>query len=102
MEEKPTALEPAKTKKAVTMNAKKDPLDAVIERINDTYKGDFTEADRVLIGTLREKLLADKKLRKAAKVDGQQIFEKNVFPQNFRSDCPGLLYREHGNLYEAF
>ena len=35
------------------------------------------------IGTLREKLLADKKLRKAAKVDGQQIFEKNVFPKIF-------------------
>ena len=63
------------------MNAKKDPLDEVIDRINETYKGDFTEADRVLIGTLREKLLADKKLRKAAKVDGQQIFEKNVFPK---------------------
>ena len=43
------------------MNAKKDPLDEVIDRINETYKGDFTEADRVLIGTLREKLLADKK-----------------------------------------
>ena len=46
-------------------------------------KGSFTDADRVLIGTLREKLLADKKLRKAAKVDGQQIFEKNVFPKVF-------------------
>ena len=83
LEEKPTALEPAKTKKAVTMNTKKDPLDVVIETINETYKGSFTEADRVLIGTLREKLLADKKLRKAAKVDGQQIFEKNVFPKIF-------------------
>ena len=65
------------------MNTKKDPLDEVIEKINETYKGSFTEADRVLIGTLREKLLADKKLRKAAKVDGQQIFEKNVFPKIF-------------------
>ena len=83
LEDKATALEPAKTKKAVNMNAKKDPLDEVIDRINETYKGDFTEADRVLIGTLREKLLADKKLRKAAKVDGQQIFEKNVFPKIF-------------------
>ena len=83
LEEKPTALEPAKTKKGVNMNTKKDPLDEVIEKINETYKGSFTEADRVLIGTLREKLLADKKLRKAAKVDGQQIFEKNVFPKIF-------------------
>lgn len=83
LEEKPTALEPAKTKKGVNMNMKRDPLEEVIEKINETYKGDFTEADRVLIGTLREKLLADKRLRKAAKVDGQQIFEKNVFPKIF-------------------
>ena len=83
LENKSVALEPAKTKKAVSMNAKKDPLDAVIETINETFKGSFTDADRVVIGTLREKLLADKKLRRAAKVDGQQIFEKNVFPKIF-------------------
>lgn len=81
MEDKDVPLEPERTKKAVNMNTKKDPLETVIEAINEVYKGSFTEADRVLIGTLREKLLADKKLRKAAKSDGQQIFEKNVFPR---------------------
>ena len=83
LEEKPTALEPARTKKAVNMNAKKDPLDEVIEKINEAYKGSFTPADRVMMGTLYEKLRVDKKLRKAAKADGQQIFEKNVFPKIF-------------------
>lgn len=83
LEEKPTALEPARTKKAVNMNAKKDPLDEVIEKINEAYKGSFTPADRVMMGTLYEKLRADKKLRKAAKAEGQQIFEKNVFPKIF-------------------
>ena len=70
-------------KKAVVMETQRDPLDIVIAAINEAYKGAFTDADRVLIGSLREKLLADKKLRKAAKVDGQQIFEKNVFPKIF-------------------
>lgn len=83
LEGKAMPLEPAKTKKAVNMNAKRDPLDEVIAAINEEYKGTFTEADRVLIGTLREKLLADKKLRKAAKADGQQIFVKNIFPKIF-------------------
>lgn len=83
LEEQEVPLKPAKTKKAVHMNEKRDPLDVVIDAINETYRGTFSEADRVLIGTLREKLLADKKLRKAAKVDGQQIFERNIFPKIF-------------------
>ena len=83
LEEKPVALEPPKTKKAVTMNTKKDPLDVVIDTINETYKGAFTDADRVMFGTLYKKLRVDKKLQKAAKADGQQIFAKNIFPKIF-------------------
>ena len=33
-----------------------DPLDKIIERINERYKGNFSEADRVMIGALAEKL----------------------------------------------
>ena len=51
-----------------------------------------------MIGTLREKLLADKKLRKAAKVDGQQIFEKNVFPKVF-NDTAQASYIESTETY---
>lgn len=64
------------------MTSKRDPLEDVIEAINEAYKGNFTEGDRVLIGTLREKLLADKKLRKAAKSDGQQMHDE------VKSDIP--------------
>lgn len=83
LKDKKGVLDPARTKKSVKMDSQKDPLDVVISTINENYKGSFTDADRVLVGTLREKLKADKKLRKAAKVDGQQIFEKNVFPKIF-------------------
>lgn len=98
LEDKTVPLEPEKTKKAVNMTTKKDPLETVIEAINEAYKGSFTEADRVLIGTLREKLLADKKLRKAAKSDGQQIFEKNVFPKVF-NDTAQASYIESTETY---
>lgn len=91
-------LTPERTKKAVHMDTKKDPLEAIIEAINEAYKGAFTEADRVLIGTLREKLIADKKLRKAAKADGQQIFEKNVFPKVF-NDTAQASYIESTETY---
>lgn len=98
LEEKGGVLDPAKTKKAVNMTSKRDPLEDVIEAINEAYKGNFTEGDRVLIGTLREKLLADKKLRKAAKSDGQQIFEKNVFPKVF-NDAAQASYMESTETY---
>lgn len=98
LQEKKVALEPEQVKKGVAMNTKKDPLDTIIEAINEAYKGAFTEADRVLIGALREKLLADKKLRKAAKADGQQIFEKNVFPKVFE-DTAQKSYTESVDTY---
>ena len=98
LEEKPTALESAKTKKAVHMNVEKDPLDAVIQKINETYKGSFTEADRVLLGTLRERLLANKKLRKSAHTDGKQIFERSVFPRIF-SEAAQASYMESTETY---
>ncbi len=98
LQEKKVALEPEQVKKGVAMNAKKDPLDTIIEAINEAYKGAFTDADRVLIGALREKLLADKKLRKAAKADGQQIFEKNVFPKVFE-DTAQKSYTESVDTY---
>ena len=98
LQEKKVALEPEQVKKSVVMNTKKDPLETIIEAINEAYKGAFTEADRVLIGALREKLLADKKLRKAAKADGQQIFEKNVFPKIFE-DTAQKSYTESVDTY---
>lgn len=78
-----TPLDPAKQKQPVGMVEKKSPLDEIIERINIQYQGDFNDADRVLIGNLRDKLLKSKKLKKSAKSDGRKIFEQSVFPKLF-------------------
>ena len=83
LRESVSPLEPAKTKKAVQMDSRKDPLEEVIRKINEAYKGNFTENDRVITATLMDKLRADKKLRKSALSDGQRIFERNVFPKIF-------------------
>ena len=65
------------------MDSRKDPLEEVIRKINEAYKGNFTENDRVITATLMDKLRTDKKLRKSALSDGQRIFERNVFPKIF-------------------
>ena len=83
LRESVSPLEPAQTKKAVQMDSRKDPLEEVIRKINEAYKGNFTENDRVITATLMDKLRTDKKLRKSALSDGQRIFERNVFPKIF-------------------
>lgn len=75
--------EPATLKKPVKVVETLSPLEQVIEKINEQYMGNFTEGDKVVITTLHQKLMKNKKLIKAAKTDGRQIFEKNIFPQVF-------------------
>ena len=61
----------------------KHPLDEIIEKINEQYKGQFTEADRVLVAALREKLLGDTKLQTMARTSDPQIFLESIFPKAF-------------------
>ena len=63
----------------------KDPLDEIIERINELYKGEFTDADRVMIGALADKLRSDTKLANMALSSDPQIFAESIFPQAFNT-----------------
>lgn len=90
--------EPAKLKKTVKMTETFSPLEQVIDKINQQYIGNFTDGDKVVISTLHEKLKNNKKLRKAAKTDGRQIFEKNIFPQLFE-DVAQEAYIESTETY---
>ncbi len=88
----------AKMKKPVKMEETLSPLEQVIQKINEQYMGDFTEGDRVVIAALHEKLKKNKKLMQSAKKDGQQIFEKNIFPQLF-DDAAQEAYIESTETY---
>lgn len=61
----------------------KDPLDEIIARINELYKGNFTDADRVMIQALADKLRSNVKLVNMAKSSDPQIFAESIFPQAF-------------------
>ena len=92
------AYEPAKVKKPVKMTETLTPLEEVIAKINEQFIGDFTEGDKVMITALHEKLKNNKKLIKSAQSDGQQIFEKNIFPQLF-DDAAQEAYIESTETY---
>ena len=74
--------QPASTKGAVQPEEKK-PLDEIIEKINELYKGEFTEDDKVLLTALRTKLMNDTKLQTLAKTSDPRIFAESIFPKAF-------------------
>ena len=69
--------------KTVTKPEEKKPLDEIIDKINEQYKGTFTEADRVLVDALRNRLMGDTKLQKMARSSDPQIFRESIFPKAF-------------------
>lgn len=69
--------------KGVSTPEQKEPLEEIIEKINELFRGDFTDADRVLIQALHDRLKADAKLMKVAKTSDPQIFAESIFPKSF-------------------
>ena len=61
----------------------KSTLDEILEKINERYKGNFTEADKVILGALHDKLVADPKLRSSALTSDPRIFTESIFPNAF-------------------
>ena len=76
------AFTSAKAKGAAKPEAEK-PLDEIIRKINEQYKGKFTAADKVLVEVLFTRLMSNKKLRTAAKDGDPKIFTESIFPRTF-------------------
>ena len=76
--------------RSVASPEKKLPLDEIIDKINEQYNGTFTDADRVVVSAMKDKLMADEKLQSMAKTSDPQIFNDSVFPKFFNliaQDC---------------
>lgn len=78
----------------------KDPLDEIIARINEKYKGNFTDADKVMINALADKLRGNTKLANMAVSTDPQIFAESIFPQAF-SDAAQDSYIESQETYTS-
>lgn len=62
---------------------KKSTLDEILEKVNEKFKGDFTDADRVMLGALHDKLAKDEKLANSARTTDPLIFMQTIFPNAF-------------------
>ena len=82
LEDGPGVYEYAKPK-VKAKQEKKEPLDEVIEKINEKYKGHFTEGDRVVITALHDRLMKDEKLAGMARSSDPKVFTGSIFPKAF-------------------
>ena len=99
LQKEPGVFEPAGSK-AVAKPEEKSPLDEIIEKINEQYKGNFTEADKVLITALHTRLMSNQKLVSVAQSSDPQIFTESIFPKAF-GDAAQDSYMEAQETYES-
>ena len=71
----------------------------IIARINEEFFGDFTDADRVMVDTLYTKMRQDAKVKKAAKSNDRQVYERSIFPGIFDTTAQ-QAYMENTEAYE--
>ncbi|AJG95830.1 type I restriction endonuclease subunit R [Bacillus tropicus] len=63
----------------------KELLESIIKRVNERFQGDFTEADRVIVEQLYNKIIdGNTKLRQYAENNDEAMFIKNIFPKEFQ------------------
>lgn len=82
---------------------KKSPLDEIIEKINERFKGDFTDGDRVVIGALQAKIFNNETLRQTAKKSNAQVFMQGIFPKEFEKiviECYSESNEVFQNMFE--
>lgn len=61
--------------------------------------GEFTDADRVMVDTLYQKMRKDSKAKKAAKTEDRQVYERSLFPGIFDTTAQEA-YMENTAAYE--
>ena len=82
--EKDKTVNPEKGTQGKKPEEKTDLLANIIEKINIMYAGKFTEADRVIVETIYDKMVkSGKVLKKQAKNNDAQMFETSIFPKEF-------------------
>ena len=91
--------EPA-TETGASAKNKKSPLDEIIEKINERFKGDFTDGDRVILVSLQNKISKDEKLKDKAINSDFNIFIQSIFPKVF-DDIAMACYNESTEAYQS-
>ena len=87
LNEKPPILAPDSSLQPKKPNKKQDTLQNIIDKINERFGGNFTEADRVIIESIYQMFMKDaniEKFRKFAQDNSPEMFSQSLFPDKFQ------------------
>ena len=87
LDEKPPAFVPGGSISPKVPSKKKDTLQSIIDKVNERFSGNFTDADRVIIEGIYQMFMKDsevKKFKKYAKDNSTEMFVRSLFPDKFR------------------
>ena len=87
LNEKPPVFTPAGGTAPKPPSKKKDTLQSIIDKVNERFSGNFTDADRVIIEGIYQMFMKDnevKKFRKYARDNSTEMFVRGLFPDKFR------------------
>lgn len=87
LDKKAVEVKPTSSVEGREKAKKKDTLASIIEKVNERYSGNFTDADRVIIEGIFNMFMSDsevKKFKKYAKDNNLEMFIKSLFPQKFQ------------------
>ena len=87
LDEKPPIFVPGGSIAPKKNSKKKDTLQSIIDKVNERFSGNFTDADRVIIEGIYQMFMKDtevKKFKKYAKDNSTEMFVKSLFPDKFR------------------
>ena len=85
-------------------NDKEDLLSRIIDKVNIMYQGQFSEADRVIVESIYDKMVttAKKKLTKQANNTDEKQFEESIFPQIFDEVARGCYVEQMDSFAKLF
>lgn len=95
-------VKPVNNIKTPVEKKKKDTLEAIIEKVNEKYAGDFTDSDRVIISGILNMFMNDdeiKKYKKYAKDNDPEVFVKSLFPDKFK-DIVTKCFLENNDTFK--
>ena len=87
LDEKPPVFVPGGGLTPKVPNKKKDTLQSIIDKVNERFDGNFTDADRVIIEGIYQMFMKDtevKKFKKYAKDNSTEMFVRSLFPDKFK------------------
>ena len=87
LNEKSPVFVPVGSIKPKVPSKKQDTLQNIIDKVNERFEGEFTDADRVIIEGIYQMFMRDsdvKKFKKYAKDNSTEMFVKSLFPDKFR------------------